>query len=600
MAIFLNWNNSRLERICKDGSIKDVSLGLKLIWLYKSLEDATSEAQCVFRVFNSDKSFDDFTLPMSLVVDEKEFRKALANRLIIINQNDAKEFDNYINKEIKELELHENYDYLTRKLGWQLDSTGKSRFILEKYEPRNAPRIINADVDFQFTKGNLGGQLEFLNKEILPYRNTRLALAISAASTITSFINPSLNIGTLVVNVCGASTTGKSTIVDLAASLYGSPETSNYGLVRTFNATKGFILGMCESRNGIPIILDDVNANGSEHNISDLIYQLALGEPRGRLRSNGDVQKKRESWSGVALITSEFALLEDSVVSQGGHARTLTLDSVSWTNDASHSDRIKLGVRENYGFLGQMIADEVLKLGEANLIDFHKEITNQILGKMKYKDALSHRIASKMSPIIISAKILKDLLKSKEIDVNEILEMIVELEQQTVINRAIDDIAYDLILNYINTNPRDFFYELDPMILHHLTEIERRKVDVCTINYHGYIYKSNVDSYVLFGKKKFEEVIKLNGYGTQIKKILKLLDSKGVLVRTEADRLESRSNSKFCDKHYKFMIKELNVDVPKEEKPLQLAAVVSQETPICSSNFRNDEAIEEIFKERNK
>ena len=334
--------------------------------------------------------------------------------------------------------------------------------------------------------------------------------------------------------------------------------------------------------------------------VQSIIYQLALGEPRGRLRSNGDVQKKRESWSGVALITSEFALLEDSVVSQGGHARTLTLDSVSWTNDASHSDRIKLGVRENYGFLGQMIADEVLKLGEANLIDFHKEITNQILGKMKYKDALSHRIASKMSPIIISAKILKDLLKSKEIDVNEILEMIVELEQQTVINRAIDDIAYDLILNYINTNPRDFFYELNPMILHHLTEIERKKVDVCTINYHGYIYKSNVDSYVLFGKKKFEEVIKLNGYGTQIKKILKLLDSKGVLVRTEADRLESRSNSKFCDKHYKFMIKELNVDVPKEEKPLQLAAVVSQETPICSSNFRNDEAIEEIFKERNK
>lgn len=595
MAVYFNWNNFRLEEICKDGKIKDFTIGLKLIWLFKSLEESGSETQCVFRVYLSNGKKEEFILPISIVADDKEFRKELSKRLVVVNSNDAIKFSNYISKEIKDLELHEDYDFLTSKLGWQSDYNGVRRFILEKYEPLDAPRIINSSTNFEFTKGSLDGQIKFINEEILPFKNTRLALAISAASTITSFINPQLNIGTLVVNVCGASTTGKSTIVDLAASLFGSPETSNYGLVRTFNATKGFILGMCESRNGIPIILDDVNANGSEHNISDLIYQLAMGEPRGRLLSNGNVQKRRDSWSGVSIITSEYSLLEKNVVSLGGHARTLTLEDVVWTNDASHSDRIKLGVRENFGFLGQIIADKISEIGENELIELHKKLTKQILDKMRYKDPLSNRIASKMAPIVIAAKLLNELFQFKEIDVVEILEMLVELEQKTVTNRAIDDIAYDILLDFINNNSRTFTYEFDPKIIHHLSNSDKLKINGPVNNHYGHIYKAQRKSYVLFEKSKFEELLANNGYSTQIKKILKLLEQKSILVRTEIDRLESRPNKFFCAKHYKFMIPELDVEVI-EKLPVNIVQdKLNKETPLCSFEFKNDEAIEEIF-----
>jgi uncharacterized protein (DUF927 family) len=251
----------------------------------------------VFRIYFSDGTTEEIEVPISITQNMNEFKKMLSEHLLVINQTDEIEFGNYINKEIKDLELHQSYDYLTTMLGWQKDKNGQNQFILEMYEPLNQPRIVNSQLDFEFTKGTLENQIEFLKKEIIPYKNTRLALVLGASSIVTSFINPHMNIGTLVTNVCGESTTGKSTVVDLAASLFGCPETSNYGLVRTFNATKNFILGMCESRNGIPIILDDVNANGDEHNISDLIYQLAMGEPRGRCNSTGNVQEKRSSWS---------------------------------------------------------------------------------------------------------------------------------------------------------------------------------------------------------------------------------------------------------------------------------------------------------------
>ena len=39
MAVYLNLSNYRLEKIEKKGGIKDVSIGIKLIWIYKALDD---------------------------------------------------------------------------------------------------------------------------------------------------------------------------------------------------------------------------------------------------------------------------------------------------------------------------------------------------------------------------------------------------------------------------------------------------------------------------------------------------------------------------------------------------------------------------------
>ena len=81
------------------------------------------------------------------------------------------------------------------------------------------------------------------------------------------------------------------------------------GLVRSFNATKNALLAQCEGKYGLPILLDDINANRTEHDKIDLIYQLALNDPRSRCGRSGYMQDTHESWSGIVMITCDTGYL---------------------------------------------------------------------------------------------------------------------------------------------------------------------------------------------------------------------------------------------------------------------------------------------------
>ena len=46
------------------------------------------------------------------------------------------------------------------------------------------------------------------------------------------------------------------------ASLWGSPKISNYGIVRTFNATANSLVQTFTGTNGVPIVIDDATSLG--------------------------------------------------------------------------------------------------------------------------------------------------------------------------------------------------------------------------------------------------------------------------------------------------------------------------------------------------
>jgi len=227
--------------------------------------------------------------------DAEQLQTALARNRVLINSQYKSYVQGYLMKEFRDMLFNGGYETMTTTcLGWHnLEFLDKPVFILND-KNINGIYIEYAGTKMSFTAGTYKGQLEFIRDEVLPYKETQLALAMGLSSIVSSLVNTKREIGTLVVNVAGSSSTGKSTIAQLSASLYGSPVTSNFGLVRTFNATKNSILAMCEGRNGLPIILDDANANAKEHNKSDIIYQLAMGESRGRCNSNGSPRNRRE------------------------------------------------------------------------------------------------------------------------------------------------------------------------------------------------------------------------------------------------------------------------------------------------------------------
>lgn len=257
-------------------------------------------------------------------------------------------------------------------------------------------------------------------------------------------------------NVSGKSTTGKSTLAELAASLYATPETSNYGLVRTFNATKNFIFAISEGRHGLPIILDDANANSKEHDKADIIYKFALGESRGRCASGGTPGQRHSGWSGVVIVTSESPILDGQKVSQGANVRCITLDSIPWTQSAAHSDAIKHGVREDYGFIAELFANYLKTIDIHKILEIHENNSKTIKSKMIKRDSLSDRIASKLAIVSTTAELLKGFDKTMKIKPSEVIDMLVAAEQSSFNDRSLVDTTLEAFVEYFTINRARF------------------------------------------------------------------------------------------------------------------------------------------------
>lgn len=283
-----------------------------------------------------------FFVQMDILTKKDHFLNLMTSNMVLFDTKYISILQHYMMDECRKLLQKGLIEYRNRCLGWQdIDNDGALRFILGNGKLKSGHLVKYYDANWKFQNGTLQGQLDFLRTEILPYPEMQLAMTFGLTSIVAGYVEPHLSVGTYVINISSESTTGKSTITELAGSFFGSPISNESGMVRTFNSTKNALLAASENKYGLPILLDDINANGREHNKTDLVYQFALNEPRSRCDSNGDLLSHRGSWSGLALITSESPMFDNEIVTQGVDARCLNIDNIIWTKDAEHSNRIK-------------------------------------------------------------------------------------------------------------------------------------------------------------------------------------------------------------------------------------------------------------------
>lgn len=276
--------------------------------------------------------------------------------------------------------------------------------------------------------------------------------------------------GSFIINVSGKSSTGKSTITEVAGSLFANPILSQDGIVRGFNATKNALLAAGEGRNGLPILLDDLNANSSEHNRVDLVYQLAGNEPRGRCQNSGDLQSKRKGWAGLVLITSEAPMFDNANVPQGVNARVLNLDDIIWTQDAEHSNRIKDGVRKNYGHFGLEFAKKVKEIGKEEIYKAHKEAQKYLESLFKETDSLASRLSLKMASIKVAADILKNYFFD-DFKSDEVIQILVDAYDKTMDDRAIEEKTLEEFKDFIKSNIKHFSIHTEEASKEHSGEL---------------------------------------------------------------------------------------------------------------------------------
>jgi hypothetical protein len=394
-----------------------------------------------------------FKVRMGDLSSMTDFNRILINNLYFINYKLVNHLRQFINYRLQELQTNNVVSFLHKSLGFWQDVDDSTIFLLgQNQTKRGISNYFSKTLTFQM--GTKTDYIQFMKSEIIPYPEMQLAFAMGLSSVTASYLKDFADVGTIVINLCGASSTGKSTTAQFIASLWADPRIGNDSLVRTFNSTQGAMMQSIEGFNGVPIILDDATT-ASYLNKTALVYQLAQGEARARLTDYGRSIKQGQEWSGCALITSELPILSESETRQGLIARVIDTNDIVWTESGEHSVRIKNHIQSNYGFLGESYAKYFLTLTDDEIKNGFQEAKDEVLASIKKRDNLTERIVNKLSVIYLTAKLANKHFPF-EMNLDDIRNMLVEFDQTDVEDRHIAIRGYEAIKHYVQKYHKQF------------------------------------------------------------------------------------------------------------------------------------------------
>lgn len=390
-------------------------------------------------------------------------------------------------------------------------------------------------------KGSKQKYIIMLKKEVIGNRALEFILVVSLSSVILAYIEEELSLDSIIVHLVGNSTTGKSTALKLAISLFGYPDVKDNGLFSTYNSTGNALIRKLTGLKGVPFALDEISMSYTK-SFTKFIYQLSNGTDKDRLDKESEL-KKTETWLTTILSNGEKSLTGSSNKNAGIQIRVIEANNITWTKDAKNSEEINRVIMQNYGHIGFEFAEYVMKITEDKLVKEFKTSRDEIYKKMEDElviDSMTFRRCNKFGIILQTAYLFQDMMDIN-LDIDGIKSLMVEIERESLRNRNFRDSAIDYIKQYVskyinkfqfnNNSPNDIFGKLIPK--QDCVEVQMNKIS-------------------------FEQMINQGGYEDK-NVVLKELKDAGYL-NCEKDRYtRSRKNSFGCSEEV-YVIK-----LPKEE-----------------------------------
>ena len=202
------------------------------------------------------------------------------------------------------------------RTGWHRPPSGGAVFVLpgESYGDAGA-ELVMLELDPPPTIYRRRGELEGWQAEVAArcVANSRLAFAVSCA-----FAAPLLELAGDEgggVNLRGSSSSGKTTCVDAAASVWGPPsKTGPDSFVRSWRSTANALEATAAAHSGALLPMDEMGqADPAE--VGPTLYMLGNGQGKARARAGGG---NRQAVSWVTLVLSSSEESAASLAAQAG------------------------------------------------------------------------------------------------------------------------------------------------------------------------------------------------------------------------------------------------------------------------------------------
>ena len=452
--LYINHQNGCMDFVGgKNNAHNDVSSAFEVVKITRQLERGCNPEEITIVVNDHNRKWYDFTLKTTDLYSSNLLQNLASNQLVMMPYLEQSTqwylFDGY-----RQCHQNDYIEYYHNQLGWY-NFNGQKLYLMDTNGIGGYASSTTRNMKFQS-----GSRLEyekFLQEVVYPCKTLTLAMAIGYSAPVASLLKEHRDIGTIVVNLCGSSSTGKTTAEQLMVSPFACPDISNkQSLVRTFHATQNAIFAGIDGIHGLPIVLDDITTNPNM-DAANLVYTLASGEQKGRCDSSGQLKEQNYGWSGTVIISSETPIEELNSENQGLKARVLQTQGIVWTPDAATASHIKSTVLKHYGFTGREFAEYVgsIEMDElCNRFDAAQQIVHSI---MVQRDNLSDRLELKYATICLTLQLMGEFF-NVNIDETELMSILLQPEQDRVVDRDIAKKGIELIKDFVIQKIRNFNY----------------------------------------------------------------------------------------------------------------------------------------------
>lgn len=255
--------------------------------------------------------YTNFSLRSSLIHDPKALLMILAdNHVQTTGADGRKQMVNYVDAAMEQLRANRKLANLHSQMGWRDGEEHKTFVLGEKLFRKDeevsqvgfAKNVPEAARAFK-TEGSLAEWRKTTTYLGLPGMEP-FAFAFLAGAFGAPLIKFTGYAGAMVALI-GESGIGKTLLGEWIMSVYGDSQK----LVLLKDDTRNFLVQRLGLYGSLPLYVDEIsNIEGQE--LSDLVYKITQGRDKGRLSRNGSERAIINSWSTIAIASSNHSLLD--------------------------------------------------------------------------------------------------------------------------------------------------------------------------------------------------------------------------------------------------------------------------------------------------
>lgn len=340
-------------------------------------------------------------------------RKSVMERLFDIGfaQPDDEDDIVVIHKLLLESEQLAPVEYIHDRLGFIKQDDGTEAYLL--HQPIGITDAIKATSTFSFSdvtrpSGTFDAWKVLMEEAVLGRPHMELALAIGAVAPVAHVLRRERIIVELpVFAYIGKTSTGKSSAMRLAASMYSLP-LEGEGIIENLNATENAFYASL-SNVGVPAFCDETTSQNGTFDFAKMIYYLPSG--RGKRRCNGDGKvRSLQIFDGCVIFTGETSILEQCKnQNEGLYARIVEFTFDQWTDSSAHAEQLTEGCCKNYATAAPIMIEWILQNQSRIPVIYQKECEalNQLI---KGLSNVEHRLIKLYAMILTGAQVIRESL----------------------------------------------------------------------------------------------------------------------------------------------------------------------------------------------